>query len=228
MAKRRRMVFDCESVGLHGETFSVGWVVLLGDKVVGEVWARCPPENAKGTDDGRAWVRKNCPWAAKGMSNAQRSEHDLPEPIIKRTPAELADLFWRAWLVEKAQGARLWADVPWPVESRFLVMAVENERPRTPGRSGGDVDYDYLKGQTRPANSLWQTEREWEGPYPLFDVRTYVESLIGADVSSERAEAVLGPAEVEPVMVHHPLCDARVSAQKILQVERVLREVLPS
>ena len=54
----RRMVWDVESVGLHGEGFAVGWVVLLGAEEVSAHWIACPPDEAKGSKkDSDLWRR---------------------------------------------------------------------------------------------------------------------------------------------------------------------------
>ncbi len=203
---KRRMVFDVESVGLHGEAFAVGYLVLLGDSVLSEAWAYCPPSKAKGTQEGRDWVAQNCPWAEKGMSAKTREENEILPGIRKLTPAELANWFWQSWLIEKSQGAQLWADVSWPVEARFLTLAVESDRPINLS--------SYL--EPSPSTQLLKSGREWEGPYPLFDVASLMESLtlMGHQMVVEDNDPSL--------LIHHPLIDARISAQKILHVERFL------
>ena len=78
----RMMVFDVESVGLHGEGFAVGWVVITeSGEVVEERRLSCDPAHAAGSDEGRAWVALNVP----------------PLPITSPTPEHLRTAFWEAW-----------------------------------------------------------------------------------------------------------------------------------
>lgn len=106
----RYLVFDVESIGLHGEAFAVGWVVIDGEgNELDYGFGSCPPENARGSDEDRAWVQQNCP----------------PLPWDCSTPAEVRSVFWRAWKREKANGAVLVADCAWPVEARFLAACID-------------------------------------------------------------------------------------------------------
>jgi hypothetical protein len=128
------MVFDVESIGLHGEGFAVGWVVVDGD--TGEEMSQgilaCDPHHAlptPGDEDGWKWVIDNIPKNVFALNSCVR-------------PRQLRTLFWTQWQFWKGQGARLAADVPWPVEANFLSACIR--------------DYPLVRG--------------WEGPYPLIDV----------------------------------------------------------
>lgn len=126
-APRLWMVFDVESVGLHGEGFAVGFVVVDGDGrelTCGRF--SCDPINASGDYGSREWVAKNVPLM----------RHNCEDPDGMR------ECFWNAWLRWKEAGAALAADVPWPVEARFLNHCVQAD----------------------------PEAREWGGPYPLIDV----------------------------------------------------------
>lgn len=105
------MVFDVESIGLHGEGFAVGFVVLdaEGNQLEAVTYA-CPPDAAKGNDEGRAWVKATCPKLTR--------THDLP--------IEIRSAFWTKWQEWKAKGAVLIADCCWPVEARFLAQCVDD------------------------------------------------------------------------------------------------------
>ena len=108
------LVFDVESVGLHGEGFAVAWVVTDSTGVEHEARREaCPPSEARGSTSGRTWIRDNCP--------------DLP--VTKATPREVRQEFWRTWLRWKDQGAVMVADCGWPVEARFLAACVDDARP---------------------------------------------------------------------------------------------------
>jgi hypothetical protein len=106
------MVFDCESIGLHGETFAVGYVVVNrdGKELERACWA-CYPDEAKGSEDGRCWVKDNV-------------------PLLVRThtgPKYVRGAFWRSWLGWLDFGTVLCADCAWPVEARFLAACVDDE-----------------------------------------------------------------------------------------------------
>jgi hypothetical protein len=105
------MVFDVESVGLHGEGFAVGYVVIdeHGFRLAEGLHA-CPPSRAHGDDEGRAWIAENVPTI---------------EPNCV-SPANVRDAFWFDWLKWKEQGAVLVADCAWPVEARFLIECVDD------------------------------------------------------------------------------------------------------
>jgi hypothetical protein len=122
-------VFDVESVGLHGEAFAFGYVVVdrLGQPR-SHGYSTCSPKSCRGDEAGRSWVRANCPWVLKSFV------HDYPQGV--------RDDFWRLWQQWKAEGALLAADVPWPVESRFLADCIDDN----------------------------PDDRRTEGPYPLLDI----------------------------------------------------------
>jgi hypothetical protein len=122
------MVFDVESVGLHGEGFAVGWVVVGGGKELESGRLACPAAAAYGTRSGREWVATNAPT----MPNT----HALPNDV--------RDAFWAAWLRWKGRGAVLAADCPWPVEARFLAACVEEARdPMTSGTETPEGERDW-------------------------------------------------------------------------------------
>lgn len=109
------MVFDVESVGLHGEGFSVGWIVVDADKnrIITSAQYACDPARAKGTDESREWLAKNVPVPRQGYNCS--------------SPRGVRDEFWRAWQYGKTKGALLVADCCWPVEARFLVACVDDD-----------------------------------------------------------------------------------------------------
>ena len=58
------MVFDVESVGLHGDGFAVGFTVRYkGDEIDYGIIA-CDPKFVKGSDTNKDWVNKNIPKAS--------------------------------------------------------------------------------------------------------------------------------------------------------------------
>ena len=107
------MVFDVESVGLHGEGFYVGLVVVdETGKELESLTFMCDPDDVIGTPEGRDWVKTNVP-----------KNTILGEPM---TLAEVRTAFWDVWLLWKERGATLWADCSWPVEARFLAECVDD------------------------------------------------------------------------------------------------------
>lgn len=114
------MVFDVESIGLHGEGFAVGYVVTSPDmECMAGTYYACPPDKAIGSDDGRQWIAENLP----------------PIQANCKTPRQVRDRFWRDWLLWKNRGAVLVADCQWPVEARFLIACVD-DKPDGRGWSG--------------------------------------------------------------------------------------------
>lgn len=104
-------VFDVESVGLHGEGFAVGYVIVDREGNQHEQGAySCPMNAARGNPDGFKWCRENIP--------CQGETHTSPW-LIRAA-------FWRRWVAWKALGAVLVADCCWPVEARFLIQCVED------------------------------------------------------------------------------------------------------
>ena len=105
------MVIDVESVGLHGEAFAVGIVIIQNGFTTYEACYACPSVEAVGVPEDRLWVEKNCLGIVVNCSN----------------PKEVRDKFWKDWLNWKAQGAFLVADCAWPVEGRFLARCVMDD-----------------------------------------------------------------------------------------------------
>lgn len=122
------LVFDVESVGLHGEGFAVGAVVVdESGKELSSCLFVCPIEKAtEGKTGDLEWVNKNIPSLA----------------LTDSCPTLVRHAFWEFWRVWKEQGAILVADCAWPVEARFLIQCVEDDK----------------------------ASRNWEGPYPLHDL----------------------------------------------------------
>ena len=110
------VVFDVESVGLHGDAFAFGLVVIdaADGHEISNGFAWCDPDNvAQGNVDDREWVKNHVP----------------PFDYSKRVGSarELRDAFWCAWESLAANGAWLAADCPWPVEARFLLACIADE-----------------------------------------------------------------------------------------------------
>lgn len=102
-------VFDVESIGLHGEGYAVGYVVIQNGEEIESGGFSCPTRIAKGVDSDREWIAANIPDLG---SNS-------PDAFTVR------EKFWKVWLSWKERGAVLAADCGWPVEARFLCACID-------------------------------------------------------------------------------------------------------
>jgi len=110
------LVFDVESLGLHGEGFAVGWVVIQrqgqqAPRMLADGIACCLPIGPI-----PQWVRENV------MPHLPLSTH-----VAER---DVRGAFWRVWERWREEGSLLAADVSWPVEARFLAACIDDDRAR--------------------------------------------------------------------------------------------------
>lgn len=112
------LVFDVESIGLDGEHWSVGYVLIdrQGFEYESNQWS-CRPGMARGTHDGYAWVEQNCPKPQNGFNCRN------PDEVLNEFVATWKRLSKEAWLV---------ADCPYPVETSFLRLAYSKMPPVYP------------------------------------------------------------------------------------------------
>jgi hypothetical protein len=163
------MVFDVESVGLHGEGFQFGWVVVdRTGRAFDEGYAACPQEYARGDDEGRAWILAN-----------------VPQPAQPRcmNPRAVRDRFWEDWQRWKADGAMLFADCCWPVEARFLAACVDDD-PATRAWQGPYPLHDVASFRAAvgfdPLGTFDRLPDELPAHDPLADARQSARLLIEA------------------------------------------------
>lgn len=139
------VVFDVESIGIHGEGFAVGWVEIVpSGEVLFHGHYYCDPTRADAApglrhtninQTDRRWVE----------NNVRKYLH--PRDFLAN-PKSVREVFWRFWEDAKKRAEEgsytvyLAAEVPWPVEARFLNACI--------------LDKPY--------------ERHWGGPYPLIDI----------------------------------------------------------
>jgi hypothetical protein len=110
-------VFDVESVGLHGDGFSYGYVVINRDgEELESGGAHCSPNDAQGKVSDRKWVKEHCDVASLG------------EEVLY--PGEVRRLFWERYLYWKSRRAVTVCDCPWPVEARFLIACIADSEGR--------------------------------------------------------------------------------------------------
>lgn len=109
-------VFDVESIGLHGEAFAVGWVVVDGDgKESSSGLIHCPSGAASGTENVREWVNKNCPPIS------------MSEGKYVLSPMRVREEFWPVLQDFKSNGGCVVADCAWPVEAGFLIKCIADD-----------------------------------------------------------------------------------------------------
>jgi hypothetical protein len=153
------MVFDVEAIGLHGEGFAVGYVVIDRDGTrYAERQFACPPEAAEGSDEGRAWVMQNV----------------RPMHAEYQTPRQVRDEFWQAWMRWKAaRPLRLVSDCAWPVETRFLSDCIRDDSTRSWHGPYPllDVSSVLLSRGYDPAATYWRDADEYPIHSPLADAR---------------------------------------------------------
>lgn len=117
--KNPMLVFDVESMGLHGVGFAVGAVVVDVDgKVLEEFYDACDPRPLEpiARPEDVLWLRTNC--------------YPALMPPTVATPRAVRDAFWAFWRTWADKGAELWADCGWPVEARFLAACVDDDTSR--------------------------------------------------------------------------------------------------
>jgi len=147
MVDRTWLVFDVESIGLHGEGWAVGWVYgVITAPIEGPIrefvvqeegLVYCDPVVANGQDDDLSWVLANC-------------HHDDYDHFGAREVSKPRDVRSAFWEVYQDLGGRdnpsllMAADCTWPVESGFLSTMIMDR----------------------------EMERRWAGPYPLIDITT--------------------------------------------------------
>lgn len=158
------IVFDVESVGLHGEGFAYGAVVvsLESRHICEEHEVYCNPRPEWGTNEGFDFIQKNC---MAPLHTRAKTYVDSPKTV--------RDFFWTLWerVKRESEGkALLAADTAWPVEARFLARCVDDMRP-SPTFSNSDKD----------------NPRYWEGPYPLIDIATLLAVCPDANVPRDEA-----------------------------------------
>ena len=169
------LVFDVESVGLLGEPFAVGGVVVASDgtplrpKVPyhDQFIYACPHSVAAGSLNDRHWVEQNVKIDA--------------DDIKAGRPAEVYAQFWMKWLHWKQQGAWLVADVAFPVEARFLLnCAVTQDGKNDLPYPLLDVSSILLAAGRDPLASYPRIKGETPKHNPLADAKQSARLLLEA------------------------------------------------
>jgi hypothetical protein len=172
-------VFDVESVGLHGEPFAVGWVVVdvaTGREVSEGIFVSPVADAAERTAKlSTTSILTDTEWV---------EAHVLPaiadvQPI---GDVDMRKMFWCAWKHWEAQGAMLAADVPWPCEARFLMECMRYTWAQA--QSGPypliDVASVRLAKGFDPIATVGRLESEEPPHNPLTDARQSARLLLEA------------------------------------------------
>jgi len=154
------LIFDVESIGLHGESFAVAGM-LLDDEGPGWTFIyACNPNNANGSDDDREWIKKNIPKLNYNCAD----------------PKEVRSMFWDLWLDTKHRypDVILAAECAWPVEARFLIDCVKDD-PKKRNWEGPyplhDITSVMLAAGMDPMANYNRLKDEEPAHHPLADVR---------------------------------------------------------
>lgn len=160
------MVFDVESIGLHGEAFAVAWVVIDNKGTrLDEGCLACEPEICSGADENRKWVSENVP------------KLEVTSP----TKRHLRNTFWHIWRYWSEQGAVLVADCAWPVEANFISSCVKlnhNEREWQGPYPLHDLASILLAIGKDPLEITQRLPEELPLHHPLMDARQSARILI--------------------------------------------------
>jgi len=160
------MVFDVESIGLHGEGYAVGFTVVdMNGKEIDSGTYSCDPENADGWPKNRKWVAENVP--------------DIQ--VTHEHPVDVREAFWNKWAEWKKKGAVLVADCAWPVEAGFLGDCV-NDEPHKREWGGPyplhDLASVFMAADINPLGKYDRKPNELPEHHPLSDARQSARLLI--------------------------------------------------
>lgn len=185
---RRFMMFDVESIGLHGEGFAVGAVIVEDGQTLGEHYFYCGPEKASGGNEGRSWVATNVPepdWVRYGMEGVRG--HNC------HSADDMRAQFWKIWRLTQSLGGVLVADCAWPVEARFLAACVDDQSTKREWEGPyplHELASFRLAAGLDPLATETRLPRELPAHDPLCDARQSARLLIEALDRLKR-----GPAE---------------------------------
>jgi hypothetical protein len=162
-------VFDVESIGLDGEGFAVGYVLV--DEEGNELengYAACSPDVAVGTVKDRDWIE-------------QHVVPNLPEYTLF-IPKEVRTYFWDTVIRIKKQyqDVTFWADCGSPVESNFIYKGIEDDPLRAyivpyPLHEIGTV---LLLNGLDPTATYYRLHSELPKHNPLNDARQSARLLV--------------------------------------------------
>lgn len=171
------VVFDVESIGLLGEGFAVGAVVVdtAEGKERASLLVATDPRSAQGTDADREWIEEHVPHRTFGEEDFEITRiYHAPSTMIVR------DKFMVFWLHWRDRGALLAADVPFPVETNFLTAAVRDQPARQTPYPLIDVASVLLAAGMDPLATYGRNDDETPAHHPTADARQSARLLLHA------------------------------------------------
>lgn len=195
-------VFDIESIGLFGEGFAFGYVVVTQDgDELGSSYCCCPSDNADGFEEDRTWVNNN---VLPNLPPFTRDDAwESPCEWVVPTPESLREVFlshWLSWKKNQPQIVMV-SDCSWPVESNFLT-ACFRDKPQ----SRSDAPYPFLDlsgillaAGLDPTETFPREGREEPAHNPLNDARQSARILIET-LGTLRRRDRYRPDEMLPVV----------------------------
>jgi len=195
-------VFDCESEGLHGQTFAIGGGIydIHGKPVEGSefrfhcrqgVVGGCGDPNQATSD--REWVKANV--------------QIHPESNVLPGPGNVAAAFRELWAAAKAgfPGILMFVECGWPVEARFLIQCVGNK----PAERNWEGPYPLheiatlmLAAGLDPMDSYTRQPEELPAHEPLADARLSARLLAASLRRLDQANRMGEKAGEGPVILH--------------------------
>ena len=170
MDKPIYMVFDVESLGLHGMAFAYGFVVVDSEgNELDSGYAAYKPDLKALDAEPKDYLNTNVLPALYGYT------HD---DLIS-----LCYAFWYKWLEWKQKGARLVSDVAWPVETGFLsgiLALIPNLDPYLGPYPLIDVSSVLLAAGQDPVGNFERGIGESPAHNPLCDARQSARVFIQA------------------------------------------------
>ena len=168
------MVFDVESLGLHGEGYALGWTIVEEGHESNYGYFATSPESVEPCiTAGKESIEASIEWL-------NRNVH-LPR-LTTGSPREIRDQFWSTWLNVKRRGGKLWSDVNWPVEANFLSDCVRDDHDEREW----DGPYPLMDiGSLRrlmnitPATVVFNSYHTGGAHNPLYDARESAKYVVG-------------------------------------------------
>lgn len=187
-------VFDVESVGLHGDVFSYGYVVVENApqmKVVDRGSLSAGRSDAQGTAADHEWVSANVP----------------PCRRVTSSSIALRDAFWADWAYWRTQGAVMAADLLWPAEARFLQACIDDEPSRQADAPYPliDVASVMLAAGMDPIASYDRLPSELPKHDPVADAAQSARLLLAALNRTREARERPQPPASKPVVDSEPV-----------------------
>ena len=189
MSSQVYFVFDVESVGLHGEAFAWGYVVIdsEGNEIEQDYAAsygesEWPTPASKSEVEDYEWVKQNVLPSLTGSTHTSLYQ--------------MRETFWEVWSKWRKLGAIMVADCPWPVESNFLSKCIRNDYSRRKWEGPYpliDVSTALLMAGMNPLGKYERLENELPEHNPTKDARQSARLFLQALTYVQKLESMTPP-----------------------------------